>query len=148
MDTIWYYKDVNIDALAGLGKGNMGEHLGMAFEEVGPNYLVASMPVDYRTKQPYGLLHGGASVALAETIGSVASGLIVNPEKFIVVGLEINANHLKSVREGRVFAHCAPLHIGASSHVWDIRITNEKNTLVCIARLTVAVLKKPQANEK
>lgn len=141
-DSIWFHKTISIDKLQPLTKGNMGEHLGMTFTEVGPNYLKASIPVDHRTKQPYGLLHGGASVALAETVGSVASALVVDTEKFIVVGLEINANHLRGVREGLVTATCTPIHIGGTTHVWDIKIHDEKEKLVCISRLTVAVLKK------
>jgi 1,4-dihydroxy-2-naphthoyl-CoA hydrolase len=115
----------------------------MEWVEVGDNYLKIRMPVDERTKQPYGLLHGGASVALAETVGSVASHFLVDPDKFICVGLEINANHVRGIREGFVMATCTPIHIGASTHVWDIKIHDEKEKLVCVSRLTVAVLKKP-----
>ena len=103
------------------------------------------MPVDHRTKQPYGLLHGGASVALAETLGSIGSALVVDQSKFNCVGLEINANHLRSVRDGFVTGIARPIHIGASTHVWDIRITDQRDKLVCISRLTVAVIKKPSA---
>ena len=141
-DTIWFRKDIVVDQLQYLAKGNMGEHLGMVFTEIGSNFLKATMPVDHRTKQPYGLLHGGASVALAETVGSVASALVVDTDKFLVVGLEINANHLRGVREGLVTATCTPIHIGGTTHVWDIKIHDEKGKLVCISRLTVAVLKK------
>jgi 1,4-dihydroxy-2-naphthoyl-CoA hydrolase len=100
------------------------------------------MPVDGRTKQPYGLLHGGASVALAETVGSVASALVVDHSKFLCVGLEINANHIRSAREGTVTATCKPVHLGAATHVWDIRINDAKGKLVCISRLTVAILER------
>jgi 1,4-dihydroxy-2-naphthoyl-CoA hydrolase len=100
------------------------------------------MPVDNRTRQPYGLLHGGASAALAETLGSVCSALVINREKFICVGLEINANHIRSVQSGIVTGICTPIHVGGSTHVWDIRILDEKDRLVCISRLTVAILKK------
>ncbi|MBY0348185.1 MAG: hotdog fold thioesterase [Hydrotalea flava] len=120
----------------------MGEVLGIEFTEVGSDYLKATMPVNQNTRQPYGLLHGGASAALAETLGSVASALIIDPDKQICVGIEINANHLKGVKEGFVTGICSPLHIGATTHVWDIRITNEKHQLICISRLTVAILKK------
>lgn len=139
---IWFYKNLNIESLEPLGKGTLGEHLGMQFSEIGDDYLKATMPVDNRTKQPYGLLHGGASVALAETLGSVGSALIIDPDKFICVGMEINANHLRSVKEGFVTGTATPLHIGASSHVWEIKIHDENQKLICISRLTVAVIKK------
>ncbi|WP_246840801.1 hotdog fold thioesterase [Chloracidobacterium aggregatum] len=119
----------------------LAAHLGIEFVEATPTCLRARMPVDERTKQPYGLLHGGASVALAETMGSVASHL-VSPER-MVVGLEINANHLRAVREGFVYGTVTALHIGSSTHVWDIRIQDEEGRLVCVSRLTVAVLNRP-----
>ena len=100
------------------------------------------MPVDERSKQPYGLLHGGASCALAETAGSVASHLVVDPNKYICVGLEINANHVRSARQGFVTATATPLHLGATTHVWDIKIHDDNQKLICISRLTVAILKK------
>ena len=99
---IWFKKDMSIGDFEHWGKDTMGEHLGMKFTEIGDNFLKASMPVDHRTHQPYGLLHGGASVALAETLGSVASALVIDNEKFICVGIEINANHIRSVRSGTV----------------------------------------------
>ena len=121
----------------------MGKHLGMEWVTIGDTFMKMRMPVDERTKQPYGLLHGGASCALAETIGSVASYFVIDNEKFICVGLEINANHIRSATKGFVTATCMPLHIGASTHVWDIKITDERDKLICVRRLTVAVLKKP-----
>lgn len=124
----------------------MSEHLGILFTELGDNYLKATMPVDHRTHQPYGLLHGGASAALAETLGSVCSALVINGEKFICVGIEINANHIRSARSGIATGICTPIHIGGSTHVWDIRIQDEHNKLLCISRLTVAILKKQQDN--
>jgi len=141
--SIWFNKSLSLPDLAPLGPGTMGEHLGMEWVELGPDYLVMRMPVDERTKQPYGLLHGGASCALAETVGSVASHFVIDAEKFICVGLEINANHVRSARSGYVTAICKPVHLGASTHVWDIRIYDEREKLVCISRLTVAILKKP-----
>lgn len=123
-----------------LGKGTMGEYLGIEWTELGDNFLKARMPVDHRTRQPYGLLHGGASCALAETIGSVASAMVVDHAKFYCVGLEINANHIRSAREGFVTGVASPLHIGSSTHVWDIKIYDEKEKLVCVSRLTVAVI--------
>jgi len=100
------------------------------------------MPVDDRTRQPYGLLHGGASAALAETLGSVASAYVIDREKYICVGLEINANHVRGAREGWVYGTAIPLHLGKTTHVWDIKIVDEREKLVCVSRLTVAILKK------
>lgn len=138
---IWFNKTLTIADIQPLGKNTMGEHLGMVFTELGDDYLKATMPVDHRTTQPYGLLHGGASVALAETLGSVGAALVADPEKFICVGQEINANHLRSVRDGLVTGIAKPVHIGASSQVWEIKIYDEREKLVCISRLTVAVLR-------
>lgn len=143
MNVIWFNPALSLEELQLLGANTMGDHLGIRWEEVGPDFLVASMPVDNRTKQPYGLLHGGASVTLAETIGSVGAAMSVNPEKFIAVGMEVNANHIRSARDGRVFGTARPLHRGASSQVWEIRIEDQQGKLVCISRLTVAILKKP-----
>jgi 1,4-dihydroxy-2-naphthoyl-CoA hydrolase len=140
---IWFHKELSPKDLQPLGKNTLGEHLGMEFTEVGENYLKATMPVDHRTHQPYGLLHGGASVALAETLGSVGAALTLDPDLFICVGMEINANHLRSVRSGTVTGTATPLHRGSSSQVWEIKIHDDHGKLVCISRLTVAVLKKP-----
>jgi 1,4-dihydroxy-2-naphthoyl-CoA hydrolase len=139
---IWFNDQLSLEDLATLGKGTMGEFIGIEFVELGENYIKATMPVDYRTIQPYGLLHGGASCVLAETVGSIASALVIDQTKFICVGLEINANHIRSTRNGLVTAKAAPLHLGKSTHVWDIRITDANDQLVCISRLTVAVLEK------
>lgn len=139
---IWYNKDITIDFFQGWGKDTLSEYFGIRFTELGDNYLKATMPVDNRTRQPYGLLHGGASAALAETLGSVSSALVINREKFICVGLEINANHIRSVQSGFVTGTCTAIHIGGSTHVWDIRIHDEKDRLICVSRLTVAILKK------
>ncbi len=122
-----------------LNRGNMGETLGIQFTAVGEKFLEATMPVDARTKQPMGLLHGGASVALAETLGSIASATVVGG-KAMIVGLEINANHLKAKREGLVTGRVEPIHVGRRTHVWDVRIRDEAGALVCVSRLTVAVL--------
>ena len=140
--SIWYNKELTIADFEGWGKNTLGEHLGIQFTELGDDYLKATMPVDHRTHQPYGLLHGGASAALAETLGSVCSALVINREKSMCVGIEINANHVRSVRSGIVTGTCTPIHIGKSTHVWDIRIHDEHNKLLCISRLTVAILKK------
>ena len=120
----------------------MAEFIGIEFTEVGDNYLKGRMPVDHRTNQPYGLLHGGASCALAETLGSIASAIVMDRSKFICVGLEINANHIRSAREGFVTGIASPLHLGSSTHVWDIKIYNSEEKLVCVSRLTVAILPK------
>jgi 1,4-dihydroxy-2-naphthoyl-CoA hydrolase len=140
--SIWFNKAITIEHIAPISKNTLGEHIGMQFSEIGEDYLKATMPVDHRTHQPYGLLHGGASAALAETLGSVSSALVIDQEKFICVGIEINANHVRSVRSGIVEGTCTPVHIGAATHVWDIRIHDERNKLVCVSRLTVAILKK------
>jgi 1,4-dihydroxy-2-naphthoyl-CoA hydrolase len=139
--SIWFNKNLSLADLTPLGKGTLGEHIGIQWLEVGPDYLKATMPVDHRTKQPYGLLHGGASVALAETLGSVAAAMVVDNTKFYCVGLEINANHVRSAREGLVTGMAIPIHIGASTQVWDIKIYDQRNKLICISRITVAVLK-------
>jgi len=140
--TTWFNKNVSVEDLEPLGKGTMTEHLGFEWVEIGNDFLKAKMPVDHRTIQPYGLLHGGASCVLAETIGSVASHLVIDPSEFYCVGIEINANHIRSAKEGFVYGTCSPLHIGSSTHVWDIRITNEEGKLICISRITVAIMKK------
>lgn len=140
MSKIWF-QEYSLDELNERSKGTMGEFLDMQFTEIGDDYLCMTMPVDNRTKQPYGLLHGGASAALAETIGSVASSLCINPEKQICVGIEINCNHIRGKKDGIVTAMAKPLHIGATTHVWDIKINDERGKLVCVSRLTVAILK-------
>lgn len=142
MKAIWHSLDISLDQLNEIGKDTMGEYLGMEFTEIGPDYIRMMMPVDHRTRQPYGLLHGGASAALAETVGSIASALIIDQEKQICVGMEINANHVRGIRSGYVHAIAKPLHIGATSHVWDIRITDDDHKLVCVSRLTMAILAK------
>jgi 1,4-dihydroxy-2-naphthoyl-CoA hydrolase len=118
----------------------MGEYLSIEWVEVGDNFIKAKMPVDHRTIQPYGLLHGGASCTLAETIGSVASAMVIDHSKFLCVGLEINANHIRGARNGFVTGTAIPLHLGSSTHVWDIKIHDEKERLICVSRLTVAIL--------
>lgn len=139
--SIWY-KEYTIEQLNSVNPGTMAEHLDMRYEEIGNNYLKMSMPVDERTHQPYGLLHGGASAALAETVGSVASFMCINPEKQSSVGLEINCNHVRGVRSGRVTATAKNIHLGKMTHVWDIRIHDERDKLVCVSRLTVAIIEK------
>lgn len=142
MKPIWHSLNVSLDQLNDNGQNTMAGFLGMEFTEIGPDYLRMIMPVNERTRQPFGLLHGGASAALAETIGSVASALIIDPEKQFCVGLDINANHIRGMKEGYVHAVAKPLHLGATTHVWDIKICDEHNKLVCISRLTVAIRDK------
>ncbi len=142
---IWFDKDLSIDKLNAFGPGTIAEHLGIEWVELGNDFLSARMPVDDRTRQPYGLLHGGASCVLAETIGSVASAMIVDHTKLVCVGLEINANHIRSAREGWVTGVCTPLHLGGTTHVWDIRIYDELKKMICISRLTVAVIPKKES---
>ena len=144
MSAIWF----SPPNLADLNKtpNTMLSHLGMEFTEVGNDYLVGRIPVDHRTHQPYGLLHGGASVTLAETLGSMGAMLCVDPAKYLVVGLEINANHVRGVREGWATGTARPLHRGKTTQLWEIKITDDARKLVCVSRITLAVLdKKPAA---
>jgi 1,4-dihydroxy-2-naphthoyl-CoA hydrolase len=122
---------------------SMSDFLGIEITEVGDDYMVGRMPVSDRTRQPYGILHGGASCVLAETLGSVAGAFCVDMHSQIVVGLEINANHLRPAMDGYVIGTVRPIHIGKTTHVWDIKITNEKNDLVCVSRLTLSVRPNP-----
>ncbi|MGN6512246.1 MAG: hotdog fold thioesterase [Lysobacteraceae bacterium] len=130
--------------LNALSAGTAMEPLEIVFSELGPDFLRATMPVDARTRQPYGLLHGGASVLLAETLGSTAGGLCVDEDEG-VVGIEINANHLAAVRDGRVTGTARPLHVGRSTQVWEIRIEDEAGRLACVSRLTLAVIRRRPA---
>ena len=131
---------VDINAINAHARGSLVENLGITITEAGEDWLRGTMPVDVRTKQPYGLLHGGASVALAETLGSMAGNLCVDNAKEMVVGLEINANHLRAAREGIVTGTARALHVGRSTQVWEIRIENEAGKPVCISRITLAVV--------
>ena len=130
----------NIDQLNAIQKNTIGELLDIRFESFDDESLTASMVVDHRTHQPYGLLHGGASVVLAESVGSMASYLCIDPSKFYCVGLEVNANHLRGVRSGRVTAVAKAVHIGRTTQVWDIRLTNDEGKASCVSRLTMAVV--------
>ena len=140
--SIWFNKDLSLNNLKSIGPNTMAYHIGIEWEEVGDDFIKARMPVDHRTNQPYGLMHGGASCVLAETLGSVASAMVIDHSKFYCVGIEINANHIRGVREGFVVGNCTPLHLGSSTHVWDIKIYDERQKLVCVSRLTVAILKR------
>ncbi|MBD0278712.1 MAG: hotdog fold thioesterase [Flavisolibacter sp.] len=139
--SIWY-KAYTLEEVQQRGKGTMVEHIGINITEVGDDFLRGTMPVDHRTIQPLGLLHGGASMVLAETLGSIAANLIVDPEKKYCVGLDINGNHIRSAKDGLVTGTAMPVHLGASTQVWSITIKNGKGQLICISRLTMAVLDK------
>jgi 1,4-dihydroxy-2-naphthoyl-CoA hydrolase len=140
--SIWFKKDIDLEKLNQFSLNTMNEMLGIKITEIGENFLRGTMPVDKRTHQAYGILHGGASAALAETLGSIGSIIVVDPEQYICVGVEINANHIRSVRDGFVTGTATPLHLGASSHVWEIKIVDKNEKLVCVSRLTVFVKKK------
>ncbi|OZB62120.1 MAG: esterase [Lysobacterales bacterium 14-68-21] len=137
--SIWK-QDVSVDTINTWSKNTLMEALGIRITERGEDFLRGTMPVDARTHQPYGLLHGGASVALAETLGSTAAMLTLDPTQELTVGLDINANHVRGVRSGAVTGTARPLHIGRTTQVWEIRIENEDGSLVCISRLTMAVV--------
>jgi 1,4-dihydroxy-2-naphthoyl-CoA hydrolase len=139
-----FKSDVSVGSLNDWSNNTLAQHLGIEFTGIGDDFLEAKMPVDNRTHQPLGLLHGGASVALAETLGSVAATLCVDQSKQFCVGLEINANHLKAVRNGFVKGITKPVYIGKKTQVWEIRITNENSELVCISRITMVVLEKKE----
>lgn len=135
-------KDVTPEIINAKYNDNMCTFLGIEYTEVGEDYICAKMPVNERTRQPFGLLHGGASVVLAESIGSLASNLCVDMEKYHCVGLSINANHVRSETEGYVYAKATAVHVGRTTHIWGIEIKNEAGKLVCTSRLTVAVVNK------
>jgi 1,4-dihydroxy-2-naphthoyl-CoA hydrolase len=136
---IWFAQP-ELERLNNRSKNNIGNLLGIQFTEIGDNYIKATMPVDDRTRQPAGILHGGASVVLAETLGSVASNLVLNPDRNMGVGLEVNANHLRMVKSGFVTGVCTPIHIGGKTHIWDIKLYNDEGKITCVSRLTVAVV--------
>ena len=142
-DRVWHHEPTLKD-LRGLVAGNMLEHLGIEFTELGPDYLSGRMPVDARTLQPYGILHGGASVVLAETLASVAANLRVDPATTTCVGLDLSSNHVRQVREGVVVGTARPLHLGGRTHVWDVTIKNEDGKLVNTTRITLLALDRPQ----
>lgn len=138
---IWRVQ-ATLDDLNARAAGTIVSHIGIEFLEIGEDYLKARMPVDHRTLQPNGILHGGSSVVLAETLGSVAAVLCEDIDKKHCVGLEVNANHVRSVSSGYVYGVARPLHIGGSTQIWEIKISTEDGKLVCISRLTLAVLSK------
>jgi 1,4-dihydroxy-2-naphthoyl-CoA hydrolase len=141
---IWF-KAYSLEDVQQRGKDTMVEHIGITITEVGENFLRGTMPVDHRTVQPMGILHGGASIALAETLGSIAANLIVDPAKKYCVGLDINGNHIRSVHSGKMVTGTAsPVHLGGSTQVWTIEIKDEADRLVCTSRLTMAVLDRKE----
>ena len=142
MTEIWVERPT-LESLHDMQIGTAVAHLGIEFTEIGDDWLAGRIPVDQRTMQPYRILHGGASVLLAESVGSCAANLCVDQEKFYCVGLDINANHVRGASSGWVTGTARPLHIGKSTHVWQIHITNEANALVCVSRLTMSVLRRP-----
>lgn len=145
--SIWHpqfdYRDPTLlERLNGFAENTADQHLGIRLTEIGADFLRGTVPVDQRTRQPFGLLHGGVSVVLAESLGSVAANLCVEPGRARCVGLDINANHLRSVREGLVTGTARPFRIGRTTQVWGIELSDEQDRLTCVARLTVAVLAK------
>lgn len=145
--SIWH-RTATPEQLTEVGSKSLPGYLGIRITEVGDDFLRASMPVNAHTHQPFGLLHGGASVALAETLGSLASMLCVDSERFLVVGQEINANHLRGVSDGTVTGTARPFHLGRSSHVWHIEIRDADQKLVCVSRLTIAVVARRDQNQR
>ncbi|GHE40495.1 hotdog fold thioesterase [Sphingobacterium griseoflavum] len=141
MSKIWY-REHELDEVNNIFRTFMTGYLDIKATEIRDDALVVSMPVTDKVRQPFGILHGGASVVLAESVGSVASNLVIDSNRYAGVGMEVNANHLKSVREGMLLATCKALHLGKQSHVWDIKIRNEAEQLICVSRLTVAIIEK------
>jgi len=144
---IWK-KHFTLDDLKRLHVDTAEGHLGIEFIGMGEDWLAARMPVDARTVQPFRILHGGASVLLAESVGSCAANLCVDQEHFYCVGLDINANHIRGMKSGWVTGTARPLHLGRSTHVWQIHITNEADALVCVSRLTMSVLRRPAPDDQ
>ena len=142
MTSVWF-KDYTVEYLEGLRNANMGEHIGIHFTEIGVVCLKGSMPVDNRTTQPFGILHGGASCVLSETLGSVAGWMTIDPDKYRAVGLELNINHIRAVTQGSVIGTCTPLHVGKRTQVWQTDITEEASgKRVAISRLTLAIIEQ------
>lgn len=140
MARIWHSAEIDLQALTGLGDNALPGHIGIEFVEIGDDWLKARMPVDRRTLQPFGRLHGGASVALAETVGSIAGSLTVDPAVGVVVGMEINANHIRPAKDGFVYGTAKAEALGRTTQVWTIRVTDEQDKLVCLSRITLAVI--------
>ncbi len=135
-----FNKDFTLEGINEFSKKSMVGHIGIEFTEIGEDYIKAKMPVDHRTIQPMGLLHGGASLVLAETLGSIGATMLTDINKQACVGLEINANHIKSAKKGFVHGIAKPIHIGKKTQVWEIKISNDDDELVCISRITIAII--------
>lgn len=140
--SIWFNKQISVEELNKRGRNTMSEFLGIEFTEIGDDFLTATMPVNERTRQPIGILHGGANVVLAETVASTAANAVVDLSKFYCVGLEINANHIRSVKEGLVKAVTKPIHLGRTTQIWEINLFNEEGKKTCISRMTASVLSR------
>ena len=141
--SIWF-RPVTVEDLVVHSRNTLVEHLGMRLTEIGPDYLRGTLPVDPRTHQTMGILHGGASAALAETLGSIAANMCVDTQRFVCVGQEINANHIRPIASGEVTGTARPIHIGRRTQVWQIEIRDPREKLVCISRLTLAVLARDE----
>ncbi|HET6226458.1 MAG TPA: hotdog fold thioesterase [Bacteroidia bacterium] len=144
---IWYAQPT-LEQLNWVKANTLAESLDINLIEIGNDYLIGTMPVNNRTKQPFGLLHGGSSVALAETLGSIASLLVVNQDLFIGVGIEINANHVKAATKGLVTGVCKPLHIKGKTHVWETKIYDEAKDMICVSRFTCAIVNRQKMEER
>jgi 1,4-dihydroxy-2-naphthoyl-CoA hydrolase len=138
--SIWFSEQPTIERLNAMRSNSILDSLGIEFTQIGDDFIEATMPVDRRTIQPLGLLHGGASVVLAETLGSVASVHCIDISQYYCVGLDVNANHIRAMREGNVTGRVTPIHLGRTTHVWEIRIRDNRDRLVCLSRLTMAIL--------
>lgn len=138
---IWF-KEYTLEELRNLNQNTLTSYIGIQLTEIGPDFLKGTMPVDHRTVQPMGIVHGGASVALAETLGSIAANMVVNTAEKVCVGLEINANHVRSASSGTITGIAQPLHLGSSTQVWTIQMSNDKGQLTCTSRITMAVLQR------
>jgi len=136
---IWFEQNLNLEKINQMSMGTMLEYLNIKISKVGEDFLEGTMPVDHRTIQPHGLLHGGASCVLAETLGSLSSNFCLNPKTQYAVGLSINANHIRSTKEGIVLGRATPIHLGKTTHVWEIKLMDQTDHLICISRLTMAI---------
>lgn len=144
-ENVWFHDNFTLEAINERGKDTLVEHVEIIVTEIGPNYLVGTMPVDKRTVQPARILHGGASCVLAESLGSIAANMVIDTEKFIAVGQSLTANHLRPAPEvTTVTGKAIALHLGRKSQIWDIDIVNEQGKLVCSSRLTMAIVEKPK----
>lgn len=143
MASIFNRNDVTLEVMTERNKNTLSEWIGIEFLEIGEDYLLGRMPVDHRTIQPLGYVNGGAYCCLAETIGSMAANMCLDREKFVAVGLDINANHIRSATKGWVYAKTTPFHLGRTTQVWEIRMTDDDGNLCCISRLTMSVIPRP-----